>query len=275
MDWGTLKHKSFNALSPYFEEREVLSILRAMHEDLLEKDSGEIVPEKLDAWNKAISRIIIHEPVAYVTGVAFFFGLKLKVNPQVLIPRPETEELVDVAIKRIGKRNLRILDIGTGSGCIALAIKQNTPQVEILAIDISKEAVEVATSNAKKLNLEIQFLQMNILDKSEWKNVGINFDMIISNPPYIARSESSRMGISTVQYEPETALYADDDILIFYKAIAELSELILRPKGIILVEINEFLGVETSAVFKNADFLSVHLIQDLNRKDRMIEVQKH
>lgn len=226
-------------------------------------------------FSNAIEQMIKGMPVQYVIGEVEFYHLKLLVSTAVLIPRPETEELVDNVIKENKDKNkLKILDIGTGSGCIALALAKHLPGCQVMAIDISKQALEIANKNAIKNQItNIEFLEMNVLSNEFFMDK--KFDIIVSNPPYIALSESNTMSNHVLNYEPHQALFVEDgDPLVFYKVISTMSPQYLLPQGKIYVEINQKLGKETAALFNTHLFSSVHLLNDLYGNDRFIKAEK-
>lgn len=226
------------------------------------------------------AKLLSHEPVQYVLNEAWFAGMKFYVDENVLIPRPETEELVEMVVNcrfqvssssQITHHTSQILDIGTGSGCIPIALKKKLTNANITSIDISKNALTIATKNAIELQTDITFKQVNFLDEVSWTTLDI-FDTIISNPPYIKHSESSNMSKHVTSYEPSIALFvADDDALIFYKKIALFGKSHLTKNGQIFVEINEVLGNETTAVFNSFGYQTL-LKKDLQGRDRMVQV---
>jgi release factor glutamine methyltransferase len=223
----------------------------------------------------AVEKLKNGSPVQYVIGEVDFYGLKLEVNNSVLIPRPETEELVDLITKENqGKTNLRILDIGTGSGCIALSLAKNLKDSVVKAIDISESALEVAKSNAVLNRItNIEFLRIDVLKENCFAD--LEFDMIVSNPPYIAASESATMEAKVLEFEPKEALFVpDENALIFYREIASMSNKHLNKKGLVYIEINERLGDETAAVFSEEVFSSVNIIKDMFGKNRFIKAVK-
>jgi len=196
----------------------------------------------------------------------------LSVNPSVLIPRPETEELTQWLLKsaKSKKRALSILDIGTGSGCIALGIKKNLPGSNVTAIDKSSEALVTARKNSDKLQLMVDFYQLDILDSGHWKELG-QFDFIVSNPPYVLESEKNLMDKNVVENEPPVALFVpESDPLIFYRTIASFSKSHLKPNGSLFFEIHEKMGKELMYMLGKNGFNSVELKQDLSGKNRMI-----
>jgi release factor glutamine methyltransferase len=198
--------------------------------------------------------------------------MKLYVNEQVLIPRPETEELVEwIAQTNKGKAHLRVLDIGTGSGCIPLALYQQLQQPEIHAIDISSGALEVARQNAATQQATIHFHQADILDNANWHVLPV-FDCIVSNPPYITLSEKQEMQENVLAHEPHLALFVpDEDPLRFYRAIASFALQHLAPGGQLYFEINEAWGKETAELLTGKGFTNIELKQDLQGKDRMLK----
>jgi release factor glutamine methyltransferase len=216
-----------------------------------------------------ISRLKNFEPIQYILGETEFYGLKLVVNQSVLIPRPETEELVQWIIKSKLPEHSRILDIGTGSGCIALALKIELKNAEVFGVDISENALEVARLNAIKNNLEVDYFQADILrwEESEWKT----FDVIVSNPPYIRESEKQQMHSNVLNFEPENALFVPDgDSLVFYRAIATFAKKHLFESGLLFFEINENLGSEMYEMLIDSGFSEIEIRKDINGKNRMI-----
>jgi release factor glutamine methyltransferase len=200
--------------------------------------------------------------------------MKLLVNEHVLIPRPETEELVEWIIKDVeqsGNKGFSLIDIGTGSGCIPIAVKRKIPQITACAIDISDDALQVAKLNAIDLKVDVKFLNLDFLDEEEWKQLG-NYDLIVSNPPYIKKSEESTMRDNVLKYEPPLALFVPNEkALIFYEAIARFSREHLKPGGSIYVEINEALGESVIEVFTKNGFSDIILKKDMQGKDRMVK----
>ena len=216
-------------------------------------------------------KLLAHIPVQYATNECWFGTNKFYVDENVLIPRPETEELIEWITADIKKssENLKILDIGTGSGCIPITLKSKTPHAKIYALDISEGALSVAAKNAKKINANISFIQTNFLEEINW-DIG-QFDIIVSNPPYVKASEKEEMQKNVVLYEPHLALFVeDDDPLLFYRKIAEFGIEHLKTNGTIYVEINESLGQETQKCFEAFNY-EVELKKDLQHKDRMIK----
>lgn len=220
-----------------------------------------------------VSRLREFEPIQYILGETEFFGLKLHVNPSVLIPRPETEELVSWISETEFKRGFSALDVGTGSGCIALALKKHFPESLVSAVDYSAETLETARKNGELNNLDVDFFQADILnwEKLKWEN----FDLIVSNPPYVRNSEKAAMFPNVLKFEPEKALFvSDEDPLIFYRKIAGLAREKLNEKGWLFFEINENLGKETVKLLEKKGFHAIEIRNDLFGKNRMIRCRK-
>jgi release factor glutamine methyltransferase len=218
--------------------------------------------------NEYTKRLLQHEPVQYILNEAWFYGLKFYVDKNVLIPRPETEELVEW-ISSNPINNLKILDIGTGSGCIPVALKNKNSCAEIWACDISDAALTVAKKNALTSDTDINFIQLDILDKNQWNQLP-QFDIIVSNPPYIPEKDKEQMNDNVLKYEPDTALFVpDDDALLFYKTIAEFGKEHLANNGFIYFEIHEDFGDATLLLLKSLGYKS-ELKKDMQGKDRMV-----
>lgn len=219
----------------------------------------------------ALAELKKHKPLQYVLGEAWFYGFRLKVNDQVLIPRPETEELVDLLIKSCRTRitNPSVLDIGTGSGCIAIAIKKGLPAADVTAIDISETALAVAKENATHLNTDIRFLKMDFLNEAAWPAMPM-YDIIISNPPYIPKMEKGSLARNVLDYEPHGALFVpDEQPFVFYDKTALFAVSHLRPAGLVFMEANERLTEEVKEIFERS-FGTVEIKKDMFGKDRMI-----
>jgi release factor glutamine methyltransferase len=220
-------------------------------------------------FNQYLARINNHEPIQYILGEEFFYGRKFKVNRSVLIPRPETELLVQ-KIKSFAyqsqNKTIRILDIGTGSGCIAISLALEIPGSLVTAVDVSDEALVCAQQNAAYLNAPVNFLKLDIL-REEIKS---QFDLIVSNPPYIAKEEKSFMSKNVLDYEPHIALFAPgNDPLIFYRNIALKSKKALSGRGSLWFELNERLGEEVKFVLEDQGYIKIEILKDLDNKDRI------
>ena len=254
---------------------ESASILKVLLLDLLGKEAAfkleNLTTEETIILDNALQKVLNDEPVQYITGKSWFYGLEFFVDQRVLIPRPETEELVEIAIdfaKKYGYKN--VLDIGTGSGCIAVTIKKNLPDLDVVTLDVSEDAIATARLNAKFHNTDIRFYKDDILDL----NVKFieKFDLIISNPPYIEQSERSRMSASTLKYEPELALFSDN-ALQFYRAILDFSKIHISVKGSILIECNEFFANEILDLAIHIGYSSAKLQKDIQGKNRMLVIK--
>jgi release factor glutamine methyltransferase len=221
------------------------------------------------------ARLLAHEPVQYVLGTAYFAGMDLEVSPATLIPRPETEELAQlIAQEQAGRADLTVLDVGTGSGCLALAVAQALRPARTLAVDISEAALAVARRNAARYAPGVEFQQLDILTTAPDITPG-TLDVLVSNPPYVRDSERAQMRANVLTWEPETALFVPDaDPLLFYKRLAELAAVLLKPGAAVYLEINEALGAETAALFPEADFTAVRIVSDFFGRVRFVRASK-
>lgn len=241
-----------------------------------------ITKEEQEPVFNALDALKNEKPIQYILGETEFFGLPFKVNENTLIPRPETEELVEWIIndekqKEGDKKELKILDIGTGSGCIAISLAKNLPNAKVYALDVSKEAIKMAKKNAELNGVEVAFLEKDILEELNAElDSDLNFDIIVSNPPYVRNLEKLEMKPNVLKNEPHLALFVDDDnALQFYKAITEFAVSNLRGKGSLYFEINEYLGKEMVALLKTYKFDDIELKHDLFGKDRMLKGVKN
>lgn len=272
-----LKHIVQQLLDIY-DPGESLSIASIVLEDAFgikpSQISTKIKLEKsqITELDAIIQRLLAHEPVQYVMGQAAFYGLRFKVTPAVLIPRPETEESVHWVLETCKQHpEIRsILDIGTGSGCIPVTIKKRRPDLDVHALDVSTAALEVATENASKLNTDVHFYEVNILDKKAWKALP-KFDLIVSNPPYVTQDERPILPKNVIDFEPHLALFAGgNDAQRFVKKIAEFGTKHLNPGGWLFLETNEFYVPISSEILAKYGYVEVETRQDLNKRDRMI-----
>jgi release factor glutamine methyltransferase len=236
-------------------------------------DAGNII--RLDL---AVDLLLNHVPLQYVTGTAHFMDMEFHVNSNVLIPRPETEEIVSLILKELSfkiiNKDFRILDIGTGSGCIAISLKHHFPASEVTAVDISVEAIEVARNNAIKNKVEIDFIEADILDLNQLAFAS-EYDLIVSNPPYVTQSEKLQILPNVVDYEPHTALFVpDDDPLIFYNAILKFAKTYLRTNGSLWFEINEMFGVQLKNLAFSHGFREANIIFDFRGNSRFLQCSK-
>jgi release factor glutamine methyltransferase len=238
--------------------------------DTVLKPDFLITTNKLSLLNTALKRLQNEEPLQYILGKTEFYGLPFLVNKNTLIPRPETEELVELILKEVDKsKPLQILDIGTGSGCIPISLAKKLPKATIFAIDVSKEALSIAKQNASLYNVAINFLQEDIL-KTEI--LAQKFDIIVSNPPYVRALEKVAIKNNVLANEPHLALFVEDNNpLIFYDKIADLAKEHLHKNGMLYFEINEYLGKEMIALVAQKGFKDIQLKKDLFGKDRILK----
>jgi len=221
----------------------------------------------------AIKDLKNHKPVQYITEMTNFMGFDFIVNPSVLIPRPETEELVQfiLEVSNDNKHKIKILDIGTGSGCIAVSLKKLSENFEISGIDFSTNALEIAKLNAKNNEAEIDFFHLDILDSKNWKSFG-KFGITVSNPPYVRESEKTMMKQNVLDFEPKEALFvSDENPLIFYDKISEFAKSHLNKDGLLFFEINEVLSIPIIELLKKKGFKEIIIRKDINQKERMVK----
>ena len=251
----------------YYSANYILGFSRI---DIVLRKDEEISNENQSLFFDIIKKLKLDIPIQYILGTSEFYGLPFKVNENVLIPRPETEELVDWIIKDKNKQDAAIIDIGTGSGCIAISLKKHFPESIVKAVDISEETLKVAKKNALLNNVNIDFSILDILNISDNINLP-QFDIIVSNPPYIMDSEKKLMRNNVLNYEPHKALFvSNNNPLIFYKAIAEFALKYLNKNGSLYFEINEILSKELVEILINKGFCNVVLKEDINKKHRML-----
>jgi release factor glutamine methyltransferase len=237
--------------------------------DLMMKGKEILSEDEVYIINEAVARLLKHEPLQYVLGQTEFMGSIIMVNGKVLIPRPETEELVSWILDEHLNDNISVLDIGTGSGCIPIAIKQRRPRALVEAWDISGEALEVAIGNAELNGVEVDFHHRDVLNFRKYELA--TKDIVVSNPPYVTAKEKKVMKANVLDFEPHQALFVEDDEpLVFYKAIAELAMVVLRPGGYLYFEINEAYGDELHAMLEGFGFKSVVRRKDLSGRWRMV-----
>ncbi|WP_113635349.1 peptide chain release factor N(5)-glutamine methyltransferase [Nubsella zeaxanthinifaciens] len=277
-------------LNLLYDEEEVQSLFLMAVKDTLGYNRSDyllnkqqIVPDTaLLRLNNILNELVLGKPIQYILGYAEFYGLKFNVNPSVLIPRPETEELVEWILttcrktsdEDYSKLNISLLDIGTGSGCIAIVLKKHLPKAQVSAIDISTAALTTAKQNALLNEVPVVFIEDDILN-SQIEAKMLNLDVIVSNPPYIMEEEKTAMHQNVLANEPHTALFvANDRPLIFYEAIADFANKHLKPGGTLYFEINAALGKETVKMLHDKGFEAIRLKLDMQGKDRMISAQK-
>lgn len=273
-----LFHDFVKAITLPESREEIQGIAYLVFEDLLGLSRSQILAEKTITVSpsdeaklrEAVRRINQHEPVQYVLGEAYFFGRKFKVSPAVLIPRPETEELVRMIIDSIPAttEGLKILDIGTGSGCIPVTLALEMSGSVVYASDVSVAALAVAKDNATKLNARVTFMEHDILKEALTLRA---LDVVVSNPPYIAPEEQRDMKSNVVDHEPHLALFTPgDDPLIFYRTIVSKAKTALKIGGLLCMEINERYGEAVGELFAEAGYKDIQIIKDLSGKDRIV-----
>ncbi|MBF4486388.1 MULTISPECIES: peptide chain release factor N(5)-glutamine methyltransferase [unclassified Flavobacterium] len=238
----------------------------ALNHELTFSDSDFVV------WDSLLAQLKKEVPIQYLLGKTNFYGLDFEVNENVLIPRPETEELVEWIINENSKtdraKKIKILDIGTGSGCIAISLAKNIPNAQVYAMDVSKKAIETAKRNAVNNKTDVTFILQDVLNAEELK---CNFDIIVSNPPYVRNLEKEEIKKNVLDYEPHLALFVEDnDALIFYRKIAGLAQNNLLENGQLYFEINQYLGCEMKDLLEKMNFKSIELRKDIYDNDRMI-----
>ncbi len=224
-------------------------------------------------WDSFLAQLKQEVPIQYLLGKTSFYGLDFEVNENVLIPRPETEELVEWIINENAVENkskkIKILDIGTGSGCIAISLAKNLPNAEVYGFDVSKKAIETAKRNAINNKVDVTFMFQDVLELEELR---CKFDVIVSNPPYVRNLEKEEIRKNVLDYEPHLALFVDDnDALIFYRKIAELAKKNFLENGKLYFEINQYLGKEMTDLLEKMDFKNIELRKDIYDNDRMMK----
>lgn len=284
-----LANKFITSLNAIYDEDEAQTIylialehvLKYRRADYLQKKNEVISTEKLNKLEAILTTLQAGKPIQYIIGETIFYGLPFKVNPSVLIPRPETEELVEWIISASNSllqtpnsQPLTILDIGTGSGCIAISLKKNLPNTKVSAIDIAKDSLVSAKQNAILNEVEVEFIEQDILQTPNSK-IPTQYSIIVSNPPYVTENEKSSIHENVIANEPHRALFvSNDNPLIFYDAIADFALNNLMPNGLLFFEINEYLGKQTVELLNHKGFINIELRKDMQGKDRMICCRK-
>jgi len=255
----------------YFLVMEFLTGQSRVH--ILANKNNHLSETQINEFEIIVSRLKKQEPLQYILGEEVFCGLRFKVNPHVLIPRPETEELVLWIVEEYkGKSGLSVLDIGTGSGCIAISLTKKLADADVHAYDVSVQTIEVALENAKLNKVDVNFSRVDVLSPEFSATEGLNFDIIVSNPPYVCEREKIQMEENVLGYEPSVALFVPDhDPLIFYRKIALFAKKNLSGNGALFFEINQAYGKEMIAMLSELGFAEVTLRQDIFGNDRMIK----
>jgi release factor glutamine methyltransferase len=250
------------------DKNQLKQIDLALHPDLI------FAEDEIMVWNSLLESLKKEIPIQYLLGKTNFYGLDFEVNENVLIPRPETEELVEWILEsqksKVKSQKPKILDIGTGSGCIAISLAKNLPDASVFAIDVSEKALATAKKNVAVNEVNVTFIQKNILETEDLEQ---QFDIIVSNPPYVRNLEKEEIKKNVLDYEPHLALFVEDnDALIFYRKIAALAQKNLSPNGQLYFEINQYLGVEMKDLLEKMNFKNIELRKDIYGNDRMIKV---
>jgi release factor glutamine methyltransferase len=265
-------------LISFYPEREIDSFIKIIYEYTINLEKTQILISgnlklnegKITKIKDIVHRLKKYEPIQYITGETFFYDCKIKVDEHVLIPRQETEELVDWIINDIKLENPKILDIGTGSGCIAIALARNIPGANVFASDYSTNILERAKKNSDLNDTRVFFFKHDLSKSLEFEYG--NFDIIVSNPPYVLNKEKEIIPENVINFEPERALFVNDqDPLYFYKRISELTLNSLKKSGKLFFEINEKKGEELSELLFNKGFKDIVLKKDINEKDRFVK----
>lgn len=281
------------ALSSIYDKEEIESFFYIITEFLHQKKRIDLALEpnfsmtenEVEKWNSIIAELKQEKPIQYILGETEFYGLRFLVNENTLIPRQETEELVELILNENSKKkipNSKVLDIGTGSGCIAISLAKHLLEAEVYALDVSEKALVVAKQNAELNKVEINFINKSILEVEDLIFPTTNnqqpttfFDIIVSNPPYVRILEKEEIKKNVLEYEPHLALFVeDDDALLFYRKIASLAQKHLSENGKLYFEINQYLGNETVDLLQRLNFKNIHLIKDVYGNDRIISCKK-
>lgn len=266
-------------LKEHYPEEEIKQMAKLLLQHVLKVNNTQLLMMNRDLLSydqlKSLKALTIqlkqHIPIQYALGSTLFYGLEFRVNPSVLIPRPETEELVEWILEDNQKLQ-SLLDIGTGSGCIALSLKANLSDTQVTAWDISEEALKTARKNAQCLKLDVDFQLVDVLNHQP---IDEQFNCLVSNPPYVRELEKDMMEANVLNHEPHTALFVkDNDPLIFYRTITQLGLKMLKPAGHLYFEINEYLAKEMTEMFETLGYKSIECRKDINGKDRMMKARK-
>ncbi|RLD30249.1 MAG: peptide chain release factor N(5)-glutamine methyltransferase [Bacteroidetes bacterium] len=293
MTLKSLKTHFVSSLLDCYPETEITSFFYILTQYILGKQRIDVALSYKDniseidikKFNNSIDRLKNREPIQYIIGETEFFRLPFKLNNSVLIPRPETEELVSLVLQNSKNKipssipeTLNILDIGTGSGCIAVSLAKNLPNAKVFAMDVSKEALKIAKENAELNDVEVTFFAANILNWKQETGIwnlefeDLKFDVIVSNPPYVRALEKEQMQPNVLKHEPHLALFVEaEDSLLFYRRIAQLANQVLSSNGQLYFEINEYLGKDMLKLMKDEGFVKIEIKSDIFGKHRMIK----
>lgn len=285
MKISELKNYFHEQLSGLYPSEEIQSFFYILSEEYLNlsrvnialNPETEVSANDYDKFQIALFKLNNHEPIQYIIGETEFYGLPFKVNKYTLIPRPETEELINYLISNHKtttqhSKPTSILDIGTGSGCIAISLAKNLSNAKVSALDISEKAIQVATENAEINNVKVDFFQADIIKVTALPE---HYDIIVSNPPYVRELEKEMMQENVLRHEPDSALYVtNSDPLLFYRSISRLAKIHLKPGGKLFFEINEYLADEMIQLLKDEGFKKIEVKKDIFGKDRMMKCFK-
>lgn len=273
-----LREKYISDLESFYEKKEAAHLLNILIKDLFGFSRTYLATNRdirlseseILLLHFAVKDLKKHKPVQYILGKAEFSGLTFELNESVLIPRPETEELVNLIVANEKREKLHILDIGTGSGCIAVSLEKKMEKAQVTAIDIDEHALKIAVANAARNESEVEFFQFDILDEREWSRVGM-FDIIVSNPPYVTEIDRAEMQKNVLNFEPYLALFVPkNDELIFYRKICFFALKYLNPAGRVYFEINEKKASDIKVIMHNTGFEKVEIYKDFRSKPRFI-----
>lgn len=278
-----LKSQFLDRLTPLYDAEEVARFFELLLNAFESKKRIDLVlnpqleTQLLHRWNQAMEALERFEPIQYIIGETEFYGLPFDVTPATLIPRPETEELVEWILMDVGLTSLSILDVGSGSGCIPITLAKQLPQAQVISIDVSTEALAVATRNAERNGVNVQFIPQSVLETEALERCFTNqfFDVIVSNPPYVRHLEKQEIQPNVLEHEPHLALFVeDDDALLFYLHIGQFALNHLKKGGKLYFEINQYLGNETIALVESLGFQNIVLRKDLFGNDRMLRCER-
>lgn len=279
-------HPAYNyikqAINGQYPDTEASAIAKAILTDVFQLSTTDLYASKdmnfstnqAEKLEVIITRLRANEPLQYILGNCYFCGLDFHIEPGVLIPRPETAELVEwiISDRKSNDSPIRILDIGTGSGCISISLAKNLPQSEVHAWDISEDAIRIASDNANRLDANVRFRQTDVLGQVPTNTM---MNVIVSNPPYITEAERTDMDANVTDWEPDTALFVPDNApLLFYERITDIGKQILTPDGTLYFEINQRFGTETVDMLRKKGYRNVELRKDLSGNDRMIKAER-
>ncbi len=256
------------------------NVFKARKLDIQRHFSQQVSDDQKQLLDELLKRLKQNEPVQYVTGEATFYGLTFKVTPQIMIPRPETEELVQWVVNECRKRfpqkqgSPSILDIGTGTGCIAIVLKKLLPKATVIGTDYADEIIEIANNNAKRQNVKAKFMTQDIFEEKKWKKIG-PYDVVVSNPPYISDEEKAHMDEHVLAYEPEKALFpAKNDPLSFYTKISSFAQQRLNNGGLLFFELNQYKAKDIETIVEEHGFEDIVVKKDMNNNERLLRAIK-